>query len=455
MRHLALASVLLVAAACSEKVTEPPPDPVVASIIVTIGSTDLASLGETTVASAEGRDSEGAPIPGLGFAWSSSDPAVAMVSAGGLVTAHGNGTATITASFGDVAGSVNMAVSQVAVSASVQPSDGVYKSAAQLTGSALDARDNVMDDVVTWTSLSPGIVTVDSTGAITPVSTGVARIEVEAGGFTDTATVRMVWNVTQLDDLFPLSEFEAMGGGGSVFSDLSQAHADEHAAIYDEAWTFLTDQFSATTLTQKDFYFTAWTDIWIEYNPFCGGVLRPNQTNWQRCGSPYPRSFLTPEQQPDFRNLVRFLTHEVLRFTYSESDAIPWFKEGLAFWYGSGSFQAGDLVTTAPEAVFVADFNSGDSQGILEPIDSLTTMVSAEFYADLPTRTPVAVRMAQATMLVGYLALNFDIVLADAIAGINDGSIATNADLWAQILGDTGLSSAQLEAAYLAYARGL
>jgi len=456
MRAILVLSAVALLAACSKSSTEPTPRAPVASVSLTATPTTLSSIGETSSLTASAQDASGGTVSGVSYSWSTSDAAVATV-ASGTVTATGNGTATVTATADGVSGTVDITVQQVPVAAAVSPGDSVFKSAAQLSGSAVDARGNPVAGAVTWMSLSPGVVTVDGTGALTPVSTGVARIVIDAGTFADTAVVRMVWNVSQLSDLFPLTEYVASVGGNSVYSDLSQAHADEHMAILDDAWNYLTGSvFTGTSLTQKDFFFTDWGEIWIEYSPFCGGVFFPDQTLWQRCVSPYPLSFLTPEQDPDFRNILRFLTHEVMRYTYGPTDAFPWFKEGLAFWYGAGSFDGnGDIVVTQPEPVLITDFNNGDSQNMLETLDALTTMTSADFYANLQARTPVAVRMAQVTMFVGYLALNHPTAVDNAIAGMNGGTIITNAALVAGVLSDTGMSIAELETAYLAYARGL
>lgn len=456
MKPLPILLCALALTACSKTSTEPTPRAPVSTITVTASPTTLASLGETSSVTATALDASGNTISGVSFSWSTSDASVATIS-GGTATATGNGTATLTAQADGVSGSVDVTVQQVATAAAVTPSDSVYKSAAQLVGSAVDARGNPVQGAVTWTSLTPGVVTVDGSGALTPVSTGVARIVVQAGTFVDTATVRMVWNVSQLSDLFPLTEYVASVGGRSVYSDLSQAHADEHMAILDDAWTYLTTSvFPNTSLAQKDFFFTAWAEIWVEYSPFCGGVFLENQTLWQRCVSPYPLSFLTPEQDPDFRNILRFLTHEVMRFTYAETDAFPWFKEGLAYWYGAGSFDAGgDLVVTRPEDILITDFQTGDSQDILEALDALSSMPLAEYYANVQQRTPVAVRMAQSTMLVAYLVLNHPTAVTNALAGLDSGTITTNDALIASILADTGLTIGTLETAYLAYARGL
>lgn len=68
----------------------------VASVVVTPRAAEVA-VGDTLRLLAEARDANGHPPAGVVFGWSSSDPAVATVDAGGLVRALSEGLATIIA----------------------------------------------------------------------------------------------------------------------------------------------------------------------------------------------------------------------------------------------------------------------------------------------------------------------------------------------------------------------
>ena len=85
------------AAACGDGATEPPlPDPPRATMVtVTPATAELTALGATEQLTAEVRDQNGQVMAGATVTWASSGAAVATVSAAGLVTAAGNGTATI------------------------------------------------------------------------------------------------------------------------------------------------------------------------------------------------------------------------------------------------------------------------------------------------------------------------------------------------------------------------
>ena len=82
----------------------------VSAVAVTPSADTLVALGDTARFVAEATDANGHAVAGAEFSWSSSDTLVATVDAGGLVTAAGNGSATITATAGDAQGSAEIAV---------------------------------------------------------------------------------------------------------------------------------------------------------------------------------------------------------------------------------------------------------------------------------------------------------------------------------------------------------
>ena len=103
-------------AACSDGATEPPaPDPPRATTLaVTPANVQLVALGATEQLTAEVRDQNGQAMAGAAVSWASSAAAVATVSSSGLVTAAGNGTATITATAGGASGTATVIVDQTA-----------------------------------------------------------------------------------------------------------------------------------------------------------------------------------------------------------------------------------------------------------------------------------------------------------------------------------------------------
>lgn len=462
MYRLSTVCILIASAGCGSAATEVPPptvplSPTVQSVSVTPTTATLTSLGETAALSAEVRLSNGS-IGTQTPSWNSSNSAVATVSAG-RVTAVGNGQAVITAVVGTVSAQATITVAQTVASVRLLPGDTVIKGPAQLRGSALDARGNpVAGAVVQWQALTPLITEVNNSGALTPRSTGVARIRFTAGAFTSTATVRTVWNVTQLSDLFPLFEFQAATGQRKAITDVSQPSADVRATIIGPVWSYLESVLPTSGSPVTEMYFTTWPEIWIEFNPFCGAQLLVNQASWQSCAVPNRKHFLIPAvgNTNDLALITRFLARQFMVASHTSSSPLPWFMEGYSQWLAGGSLQ-GNAVVGQVAPVAIADFKSGDTQGLLAPLDTLMRLPSARYYENLPQRTPVAVRMAQGVILVGFLDRRFPAAIPAILARIRatPGSGLSNDALIQEILTQTGMTVTELQTAVLAYARSL
>ena len=100
--------------ACGDGATEPlpsPPDPPrPTTVTVSPATASLTALGATVQLSAQVLDQNGQVMAGTTVTWASNATAVATVSAAGLVTAVGNGTATITATAGSASGAAGITV---------------------------------------------------------------------------------------------------------------------------------------------------------------------------------------------------------------------------------------------------------------------------------------------------------------------------------------------------------
>ena len=102
------------ASGCGDGATEPPPPepPRPAAVTVSPAVASLTALGATVQLTADVRDQNGQAMAGATVTWASSAAAVATVNSAGLVTAAGNGTATITATAGGVSGGAMVTVAQ-------------------------------------------------------------------------------------------------------------------------------------------------------------------------------------------------------------------------------------------------------------------------------------------------------------------------------------------------------
>ncbi len=155
--------------------------------------TVTAAPGETAQLAAVLRAADGAVLTGRAVTWSSDRTDVADVSASGLVTAVGTGSATITATNGGVSGSAGVTVSDVAVaSVSVSPTSAELNQGEtiQLNAVPQDAEGNALSGrPVSWSSDNASVATVDAAGVVAAQAPGSATITATSGSAAGTASV--------------------------------------------------------------------------------------------------------------------------------------------------------------------------------------------------------------------------------------------------------------------------
>jgi uncharacterized protein YjdB len=140
-------------------------------------------------------DQSGATVTGRAVTWASLNPAIATVSATGLVAGVADGTATITATSEGVTGQVTITVSGSPVIATVTVSPAAPFLAVgtqqQLTATAKAGSGTTIGTAVfAWTSSNPAVATVDpATGMVTVVAAGSATITATADGIDGTAAL--------------------------------------------------------------------------------------------------------------------------------------------------------------------------------------------------------------------------------------------------------------------------
>ena len=180
----------------------------------------LQSLGATQQLSAAPTDRAGRPLAGRAVTWSSSNDSVATVSATGLVTAVGNGAATIRATSGAVVGTAAVTVSQAAATLAVAPSAATLTGIGQtqqLAVTAQDADNNpIANPPVTWSSSNAAVVSVNASGMGTAVATalrnGTATITASASGHTATTTITVAQAIASLTVTPATVTLNAAGG---------------------------------------------------------------------------------------------------------------------------------------------------------------------------------------------------------------------------------------------------
>ena len=157
----------------------------VAGVEVSPSGATLVSLGDTVRLVAGAADANGRPVAGAEFDWSSDDASVATVDASGLVTATGNGAATVTVRSGEAAGAVEITVEQVVAGVEVSPSGATLVSlgdTVRMTAGAADANGHpVADAEFEWATSDASVATVDTGGLVTATGNGAATITASSG----------------------------------------------------------------------------------------------------------------------------------------------------------------------------------------------------------------------------------------------------------------------------------
>ena len=157
--------------------------------------TATVALGQTVQLTATLRDASGNVLTGRTVTWSSSNLAVATVSASGLVTAGAVASqATITATSEGQSGTATVTVVSNAPVASVTVTPATASVAVgqtvRLTATLRDANGNVLSGrTVLWTSDNAVAATVDGNGLVSGVSAGPAVITATSEGKSGSASV--------------------------------------------------------------------------------------------------------------------------------------------------------------------------------------------------------------------------------------------------------------------------
>src|SRR5256712_814695 len=164
----------------------------VASVVVSPASATV-SMGSTQQLSATPKDAAGNVLAGRAVAWASSNPALATISASGLVTGVAAGAVTITATSEGQSGTASVTVANVPVATvTVTPTaPNMYVGGTvQLTATLKDASGNLLSGrTVTWTTSSSAVATVSASGLVTGVAVGAATITATSEGQSGTAAV--------------------------------------------------------------------------------------------------------------------------------------------------------------------------------------------------------------------------------------------------------------------------
>jgi Tol biopolymer transport system component len=179
---------------------DPNPDPAavpVSSVTLSVEQ-DAVVVLTTLQLVATPRDGAGQALTGRTITWSSSDPALATVSASGQVTALRVGAVTITAaSEGKTASALLSLVPLITVGRRL-PTEFVGDTTL-LRATLTDANGGVLSGTVTWRSSDETVATVTAHGVVTGASAGHATISAAADGAMGSAELVVLPHTSRTD----------------------------------------------------------------------------------------------------------------------------------------------------------------------------------------------------------------------------------------------------------------
>jgi uncharacterized protein YjdB/alpha-tubulin suppressor-like RCC1 family protein len=163
----------------------------VTEVAIASGGTHLG-VGASLQLVATPLGAQGQPLQRL-VTWASSDSAVATVSSSGLVLGMSPGNVTITATSEGISAGNDLVVEYEAVASVILDPSSVAVGAGlavQLSATVIGTSgDTLINRAITWSSLSPGVASVDSNGLVTGIVAGSATIDATVEGVTGSAAV--------------------------------------------------------------------------------------------------------------------------------------------------------------------------------------------------------------------------------------------------------------------------
>jgi uncharacterized protein YjdB len=177
----------------------PPPPPTTPSLTLLQVSPGNASVAASSTQQfiATGKYSDGSSKDlTSAVQWNSSDSSVASVNSAGLATGMSVGVVTVTAQTGAMQGSgtlnvTNAGVNLTAISISPTAPSVPVNTTQQLTatGSYSDGSSRDLTALVTWSSSSTAVATIDTNGLVTAVAAGSSNVSAALGSVSQSTTV--------------------------------------------------------------------------------------------------------------------------------------------------------------------------------------------------------------------------------------------------------------------------
>ena len=210
----------------------------------------LVQEGATSQLTVEVLDAAGRPLPNSLVTYSSSNTAVASVSASGLITAGVPGKTTVSATSGGKTGTAEVTVTSTPVdSVAVTPSTPfiVVGRTTTLTAQALGPSGQVLTGrTITWSSSTPAIAEVSSSGVVTARAQGSTIVFASIDGVLGWANVTVVPVPVATVTVAPATNNVAIGETKQLSATLKDASGN---TLTGRVVTWTSSQASVATVT--------------------------------------------------------------------------------------------------------------------------------------------------------------------------------------------------------------
>lgn len=209
------------------------------------------ALGQTEAISVSGEDTHGNVITG-GGSWSSTNGTVATVTDAGVITAEGNGGATVNVTLGTITRGVSVNVQQDVAGLSLSSNAETLTDAGStvtLSASMVDPNGFAVEGAtVTWTSRAPSVATV-SNGLVTAQGAGQTWIVAGSGGQADSASVTVEVTATAVDAITVAPATVTFDFLGDTQVLAAEARDASGAIISDASFTWSSTATSVVTVS--------------------------------------------------------------------------------------------------------------------------------------------------------------------------------------------------------------
>ena len=277
---------LLAVLACGDDPAGPPGSrvdpPRPATVSVTPATLEFKALGDTVRFAAEVRDQHERIMDGATITWSSSDAMVVTVDTAGLVTAVGDGAATVRATVGPVSGDARVTVARAVAAVAVTPSSRAVSvgDTLRLVADAVDENgSSLVGAVFHWLSTNVSVAMVDSSGLVHAVGVGGAMVTATAGTASGSASITVTSADTDRASLVAL--YEAADGPNWKNTDnwLTDAPLDDwYGVTADSEGRVLELELSgnglAGAIPSELGYLARLTSLKLTSGEFAGGIPR-------------------------------------------------------------------------------------------------------------------------------------------------------------------------------------